>query len=97
CDLGFWYQNLSAAHQELIDFPKDADHLTRSNQLMKLRETLVDQREKGPRVTLPPNIIYYPNQLTYRMLTIIGLSGGAIGLILFAGSYECQGHECSNH
>ena len=42
CDINFWYKNLRSAYDELNEFPADADHLTISNQLMKLRETLLD-------------------------------------------------------
>ena len=93
CDLDFWYQNLQAAQHELATFPKNADPLTRSNQLMKLRETLVDQGKKGPRVTLPPNITYYPHQTSFRVMTLLSLMACALGFVTFASSYE---HSCDN-
>jgi hypothetical protein len=82
CDLDFWYANLNAAADELDALPSDASPLVVSNQLMKLRESIVDQKEKGPRVTLPPNITIYPYQMPVSVLTIIGLSGLAIGSIV---------------
>lgn len=90
CDLDFWYRNLKAAHQELESFPSDADSLSVSNQLIKLRETIVDQGEKGPKVTRPTNIYVYPNQLAYRAALGISLLGLAFGSILMAsGSSSC--------
>jgi len=62
CDVGFWYDNIETALAELVSFPKDADALTTSNQLMKLRETLLDDGSKGVVVTVPPNIVVFPNQ-----------------------------------
>lgn len=76
-DISFWYQNLKSAHQELVDFPVDADHLTVSNHLMKLRETLVSARKNGSRIVKPPSITIYPYQLPFH----VGLIGGFSGLI----------------
>ena len=78
CDLDFWYRNLKASRDELRSLPSDVDHLTASNQLLKLRETLVDQGEKGARVTLPPNISAYPSQ----KLFCFAAAGCAAGLFI---------------
>lgn len=61
-DVEFWYNNIKSAHTELEEFPTDADSLTTSNQLMKLRETLLDEGGESVSVTLPPNITVYPSQ-----------------------------------
>lgn len=68
CDIGFWYTNLKESHKELVNLPKSADNLTVSNQLMKLRETILDDHGEGYAITSPPNIEYYPNQVTWCIL-----------------------------
>lgn len=65
CDLGFWYTNLKASLKELEDSPSDAKQLEKTNLLMKLRETLLDQGERSVYVTVPPGITVYPNQWVY--------------------------------
>lgn len=76
CDIGFFYKNLVSAKEDLDKFPPppsetDAEaqssyDLAESNQLMKLRETLVDEGgESGPAVTCPPNMAEYPSQMLW--------------------------------
>ena len=87
CELDFWYENLKASLDELQSTPADADRLTVSNQLIKLRETIVDQHEKGAKVTVPPNVHVFPNQVVYRTLgwgSVAGLlAGGALLTMYF--------------
>jgi len=64
-DVGFWYQNLSASLQELNDVTDQSTQLEKSNILMKLRETLLDQGEKGQSVTQPTGISIFPNNFVY--------------------------------
>ncbi|MEK7509744.1 MAG: hypothetical protein AAB605_03450 [Patescibacteria group bacterium] len=59
-DVGFWYRNLSSSLNELKSIPADAAPLEKSNMLMKLRETLVDQGETSVVVTVPPGISIFP-------------------------------------
>ncbi len=92
-DISFWYTNLKSAHQELKDFPADADSLTISNHLMKLRETLLDSRDGGTRVTKPKSIADYPYQIPVNVGLIGSASGMLLGLGLAAGN--CQGGSCS--
>lgn len=58
-DVGFWYQNLSASLQELSALPAEASPLERSNMLMKLRETLLDEGE-ATHITVPSGISVFP-------------------------------------
>ncbi len=85
-DIGFWYSNLKASLQELESInPKTATPLERSNVLMKLRETLLDQGEKTD-VTFPAAIYLYPNNGIYSfwiILTLIFLVGSAAAMGLF--------------
>lgn len=60
-DIGFWYQNIKSARDDLRALPRDADQLMISNSLMKLRETLLDNTDSGDEVTLPRGISRYPN------------------------------------
>ncbi len=78
-DVGYWWSNLTAALQELEDIPEEATPLERSNLLMKLRETLLDDTGEGTKVTVPPGISIYPYNKGWCiygciviMLTLIG-------------------------
>ena len=59
-DIAFWYTNIKAAHDELTTLPKEASPLERTNVLMKLRETLLDEDSKRFEITLPSGISVYP-------------------------------------
>lgn len=60
-DVGFWYANIVASRDNLATLPPDADHLTVSNELMKLRETLLTHGESGESVRDPSGISVYPS------------------------------------
>lgn len=60
-DVGFWYDNLVASLDELRSVKEDASQLERSNLLMKLRETLMDNGESGDRLTMPAGISVFPS------------------------------------
>jgi hypothetical protein len=83
CDVGFWHDNIESAKLELDSFPTDAEPLVVSNQLMKLRETLLDDGSGGVSVTLPPNIVVYPNQTGWLAGWIFSVLGAIVGVILF--------------
>jgi len=63
-DIGFWYGNIKASYEELLTVNPDATQLEKSNVLMKLRETLVDDGEEMT-VTHPNGISVYPNNVLY--------------------------------
>ncbi len=63
-DVGFWYANLKSALEELKIVKPDATQLEKSNLLIKLRETLLDEGKKTS-VTLPPGISLFPNNTAY--------------------------------
>lgn len=65
-DVGFWYENIKSAYQELEQVNPDATQLEKTNVLMKLRETLMD----GNSVTVPSGIYKHPNNFVY-----VGLFG----------------------
>ena len=81
CDLEFWHRNLSESLEELRNFPEDASNLEVSNQLIKLRETLIDHGQTGDSVTVPCNTYLYPNQVAVHVLTWLAAIFTFIGSI----------------
>lgn len=82
-DLGFWYTNLNSAYQELCQVSSEATQLEKSNMLMKLRETLLDDTGEGVAVTTPPNISLYPLQRLFHVLLWLSVIGLVVFWILF--------------
>lgn len=74
-DVGFWYKNISSAYQELDNLSADASPLEKSNMLIKLRETLLDQggKEEGTVVTVPKGISVYPHNTVFALWGILSL------------------------
>lgn len=72
-DLGFWYSNLKASQKELQEISPEATQLERTNVLMKLRETLLDDGEKGQSVTQPDGISVYPNNAVLWFIGLLSL------------------------
>lgn len=64
-DVGFWYKNMKESYSELENLPSDATALEKTNVLMKLRETLTDEKDSGVSVTIPAGISVYPNNALY--------------------------------
>jgi hypothetical protein len=64
-DIGFWYYNLYTSRQELENLRPDATQLEKSNVLMKLRETLLDQTGGSTHVTVPAGISIYPHNVLF--------------------------------
>lgn len=64
-DLSFWYNNLKSALQNLNKVTPATSELEKTNILMKLRESILDQGKKGMEITVPPNVAFYPNQRLY--------------------------------
>lgn len=58
-NVGFWYANLKASRQELVD-AKNSQQLEQTNVLMKLRETLTESTKDGTEITYPSGIWKYP-------------------------------------
>lgn len=61
-DVGFWYTNIKSSLTELEQMNTNATQLERSNLLMKLRETLLDEG-KSASITIPGGISIYPNNV----------------------------------
>lgn len=64
-DIGYWYRNMTEAYTELENVHEDASQLEKTNVLMKLRETLTDQKDSGTSVTVPSGISIYPSNVMY--------------------------------
>lgn len=79
-DLGFWYQNLNSSLEELRGVPAEATQLERSNVLMKLRETLLDDTSSGLVVTHPRNISIYPNVRVFWTILLLCVVAGVVAL-----------------
>ena len=71
-NIGFWYQNLKACRQEL-EACLDDSQLEKSNVLIKVRESLTDQGEKGVDLTIPDGISRYPNNAIWAILLWISV------------------------
>jgi len=80
-DVGFWYQNIKTAEEELARVPESTTPLERTNILMKLRETLLDHGSSGDTVTSPDGVSIFPNNVFYAVwccLAIVAAIGGVI-------------------
>lgn len=80
-DLGFWYRNLVASRDELRNLGPSETPLTKTNTLIKLRETLLDDSGSGVSVTVPPGISRYPNNAVfcgYFWIALIGFLASSI-------------------
>lgn len=82
-NIGFWYQNLKACQKELAD-ATNASQLEKSNVLMKVRESLTDEGEKGTVLTVPAGLYKYPNNLLYNILWVLGIGAILFGLVFFS-------------
>lgn len=64
-DIGYWYKNMIESYAELENLPEDVTSLEKINVLMKLRETLTDEKDSGVSVTIPRGISIYPSNVLY--------------------------------
>lgn len=75
-NIGFWYENLVACRDELIliSEKEDATQLEKSNILMKVRESLIDNDgESGDTVTIPDGISRYPDNAAFGWLNFFSV------------------------
>jgi len=84
-DLGFWYSNLKASQKELQEIDSEATQLERTNVLMKLRETLLDDGESGQSVTQPDGISVYPNNAVLWFLGLLSMLMTCIFGVIWLG------------
>jgi len=67
-DVEYWYNNLCASRQELLNLPDSTSTLEKTNTLMKLRETLTDTGEHGSYVIYPEGLQFYPHNFLWGIL-----------------------------
>lgn len=71
-DVAFWYNNLKASEAEL-EKAKNSSSLEKTNVLLKLKESLLDDGKKSSSVTYPAGISIYPNNKLVTILFWISL------------------------
>ena len=81
-DVGFWCDNLGATLSDLQATPDDVDGLTESNQLIKVRETLLDHGDSGDAVTAPSGISVYPHNVAVAWWGWLSLLGWPVGFVV---------------
>jgi hypothetical protein len=81
-DIEFWYKNLKASENELMKVDSTTTSVEKTNLLMKLRETLLDNGEKGDCLTVPSGLSRYPNNEIWCVLTLLAILI-IIGLIIY--------------
>lgn len=69
-DVEYWYNNLCASRQELLNLPNGTSTLEKTNTLMKLRETLTDTGENGTQVIYPTGLSFYPHNFLWGILRL---------------------------
>lgn len=82
-DVGYWRTNIQATYEDLHSMTNEerVDNLTESNQLMKVRETLLDNGSQGDSVTAPAGISVYPNNVAFfwwGVFSVILAGGGVV-------------------
>jgi len=82
-NIGFWYTNVKACKHEL-ESCLDGTQLEKSNVLMKVRESLTDNGEKGTELTVPAGIHKYPSNTLFAILnTISAIMLGAAFILCY--------------
>lgn len=81
-NIGFWYENLKACQEELTRC-LDGTQLEKSNVLMKVRESLTDDGEKGTKLTIPKGISRYPYNLLFGIWNLISI----LALLFLIGDF----------
>lgn len=85
-DIEFWYKNLKASESELLKVDSSTSSLEKTNLLMKLRETLLDNGEKGDNLTVPDGLSRYPSNAIWGVLSILSI---VLVIVLFVwASFE---------
>ena len=83
-DMGFWYNNIKSAHEELSNLPEESTPLEKTNVLMKLRESLTDSDESGGTAVISPmGLEIYPNNVLYFLWCICSCIALCVFWILF--------------
>lgn len=81
-DIEFWYKNLKASESELLKVDGTTSSMEKTNLLMKLRETIIENGSKGDSVTFPDGLSRYPNNLGWAVLNSCALISLFVLLVL---------------
>ena len=81
-NIGFWYENLLTCRDELNDCI-NSSQFEKTNVLMKVRESLTDNGEKGTTLTVPNGISRYPNNGVFAIFNTISVLLFVFGCCLF--------------
>lgn len=84
-DIEFFYKNLKASYAELSKVDSTTTSLEKTNMLMKLRETLLDNGEKGTELTYPSGLSKYPSNGLFFILTslaVVTLIAGVVVILV---------------
>ncbi len=76
-DIGFWYNTLNNTYKQLVEFPRDATQLEKSNFMMRVNETI-----EG--LSTPDGIEIYPHNVLYLWWAIISIIGAIIFITVLA-------------
>lgn len=87
-DVGFWYENIKASAEELQQMSPNATPLERTNVLMKLRESILDDSESASVVTAPSGISKFPNNKAYAVFGLVSTLFGLVGVLIIVVKYE---------
>ena len=88
-DLKIWYDNLKATQAELSSTPATVSRLEESNVLLKLRETLTDEGEKGKtEVVAPYGISLHPGYGVTMWGFVVTTLLSFIGLVMVCIGFE---------
>jgi hypothetical protein len=71
-DIEFWFNNLKESQNELSKVDDTTSSLEKSNILMKLRETLMDNGQNGDKLTVPLGLSRFPNNALWGLLMWLG-------------------------
>ena len=83
-DIGFWYNNIKSAYEELTNLPEESTPLEKTNVLMKLRESLTDSDENGSTTVISPGgIEIYPNNVLFFWWILGSIAALSLFWILF--------------
>lgn len=79
-DIAFWYNNLVSSRNELLKV-QNANHFEKTNELMKLRESLLDTQDGNTILTYPKGLHKYPHNLLFCFIVTIS----SLLFIIFKG------------
>lgn len=74
-DIGYWYNTIKDTHRQIMEFPRDATQLEKSNFMMRVRESI-----EG--LSTPSWIFLYPHNTLWLVWGIISFFGVAIAFAL---------------